>query len=126
MTVVDAPTTDRYPTRVADRPQLIERAEPTVWGRTPGPLTPGELDAHERDGFVTVPRLLTPNEVDRYSAELDRLASDPDVRADERTIVEKTSQQVRSIFEVHRLSDAIARTGDRRARGGPGPADPRL
>lgn len=103
-----ARTADRYPTRVADRPLLIERAEPAVWSSDPGLLTAEELTSHERDGFVTVPQLLTPDEVDRYSAELDRLATDPAVMADERTIVEKSSQQVRSIFEVHRLSDAIA------------------
>ncbi|WP_232661643.1 ectoine hydroxylase [Pseudonocardia sp. TRM90224] len=108
MTITDARTADGYPTRVADRPSLIERTDPTVWGSTDGLLSAAELAAHDRDGFVTVPQLLTPDEVAVYSAELDRLASDPAVRADERTIVEKTSQQVRSIFEVHKLSAAVA------------------
>ena len=116
MTVADpgARTADRYPTRVADRPVMIDRAEPAVWtaargGRdVPGPLTAEELAAHERDGFVTVPELLGPDEVAGFAAELDRLASDPAVRADERTVVEKSSNQVRSVFEVHALSDAIA------------------
>ncbi|GAA1217210.1 ectoine hydroxylase [Pseudonocardia alaniniphila] len=110
MTLVDTATADRYPTRVADRPALLDRVEPTVWAGmdVPGHLSPAELAAHERDGFVTVPELLTPAEVATYSAELDRLASDPAIREDERTVVEKTSQQVRSIFEVHRISDAVA------------------
>jgi ectoine hydroxylase len=110
MTVIDAPSTDRYPTRVADRPSLIERTDPTVWGgqHSPGLLSPDELAAHDRDGFVTVPELLSPDEVATFSAELSRLASDPQVRADERTIIEKASQEVRSIFEVHRLSEAVA------------------
>jgi ectoine hydroxylase len=110
MSVIDAPSTDRYPTRVADRPSLIERADPTVWGghHSPGPLSTDELTAHDRDGFVTVPELLTPDEVAAFAAELSRLASDHAVRADERTIIEKSSQQVRSIFEVHRISDAVA------------------
>ena len=110
MSVIDAPSTDRYPTRVADRPSLIDRTEPTVWGghHTPGPLSVDDLTAHDRDGFVTVPELLTPDEVAGYAAELDRLATDPQVRADERTVIEKSSQQVRSIFEVHRTSEAIA------------------
>jgi ectoine hydroxylase len=110
MTVIDAPTTDRYPTRGAGRPSLIERTDPTVWGghHGAGPLSADELAAHDRDGFVTVPELLTPDEVATYRAELDRLATDPQVRADERTIIEKTSQQVRSVFEVHKISEAIA------------------
>jgi ectoine hydroxylase len=110
MTLLDTTTADRYPTRVADRPSLIERVEPTVWGGTevPGHLSSDELAAHDRDGFVTVPELLTPDEVAAYSAELDRLATDPGIREDERTIVEKSSRQVRSVFEVHRISDAVA------------------
>jgi ectoine hydroxylase len=112
--VVGSQTTDRYPTRISGRPALIERTEPTVWGPTVGGspergmLTPEELAAHERDGFVTVEQLLTRDEVAGYAAELDRLATDEGVRADERTIVEKASNSVRSIFEVHRLSEAIA------------------
>jgi ectoine hydroxylase len=110
MTLLDTTTADRYPTRVADRPSLIDRVEPTVWAGTDvsGHLSPDELAAHDRDGFVTVQELLTPGEVATYSAELDRLASDPAIREDERTVVEKSSQQVRSIFEVHRISDAVA------------------
>ncbi len=108
MTVTDARTADRYPTRVADRPVPIDRVEPTVWGDGEGPLSAAELAAHDRDGFVTVPELLSADEVAAYAAELERLATDPAVAADERTIVEKTTRQVRSIFEVHALSPAVA------------------
>jgi ectoine hydroxylase len=103
-------TTDRYPTRVAAEPAFIERTEPTVWGEagSTGMFGAQELATHERDGFVTVPDLLTPHEVAGYHAELDRLATDPVVRADQRTIIEKSSDQVRSIFEVHKISEVIA------------------
>ncbi|MGH3316052.1 MAG: ectoine hydroxylase, partial [Nocardioidaceae bacterium] len=37
-----------------------------------------------------------------------RLSDDPTVRADERTIIEARSQEVRSIFEVHRISEVFA------------------
>jgi ectoine hydroxylase len=99
---------DRYPTRVADRPVIIDRAEPAVWSTAPGLLSADELATHERDGFVSVPGLLTPEEVVEFSAELDRLATDPAVHADERTITEKSSGQVRSVFEVHALSRKVA------------------
>jgi ectoine hydroxylase len=104
-------TDDRYYTRVSNEPALIERTEPTVWGdpASAGMYGAQELHRHERDGFSQVPQLLTPDEVAGYAAELDRLATDPAVRADERCIVEKKSNQVRSIFEVHRLSEAVAR-----------------
>ena len=111
---------DRYPTRGSSEPRLIERTEPAVWvePRSAGMWGAQELAEHARDGFVTVPDLLTPIEVADYHAELDRLANDPVVRADERTVIEKTSNEVRSIFEVHRVSEAIgALAADERVAG---------
>ncbi len=108
MSAGEARTADRYCTRLTDRPWPVERAEPTVWGAVAGPLSAERLAEHDRDGFVSVPQLLSPEEVEGYAAELDWLATDPTIRADERTIVEKSSKQVRSIFEVHRISNAIA------------------
>ncbi|MFF8385259.1 ectoine hydroxylase [Streptomyces kanasensis] len=94
---------DLYPTRGATE-VVTPRQDPVVWG----PLTP-ELESFERDGFLAVDRLLTPDEVATYRAELDRLVADPAVRADERSIIEPKSQDVRSVFEVHRISDVFAR-----------------
>ncbi|WP_063131702.1 ectoine hydroxylase [Nocardia fusca] len=95
---------DRYPTRTAERLPLQERHDATVWGR----IGNAELAAFDTDGFAIMDRLLTPEEVAEYAAEIDRLASDPDLRGDDRLIVEKSSQQVRSVFEVHKLSPAVA------------------
>ena len=102
---------DRYITRLSASPAFIERAEPTVWGSDAGAGMFGaqELAAYARDGFVQVPGLLDPQEVAGYQAELDRLATDPTVRQEDRCIVEKSSNEVRSIFEVHKISNAIAR-----------------
>jgi ectoine hydroxylase len=111
---------DRYFTRVAPTPALIERVEPAVWGDVAGAgmLGAQELATHERDGFVSIPQLLTPEEVAGYAAELDRLATDPAVRADDRTVIEKTSNEVRSVFEVHKISEAIgALVSDERVAG---------
>jgi ectoine hydroxylase len=121
VTATDVRVPDRYPTRIAGTPTPIERTDPTVWaaepgtvgavddaGRLAGPLDPAQLAAHEANGYTIVPELLSPGEVRAYSDELDRLAADEAVRADERTIVEKESAEVRSIFEVHRISALIA------------------
>lgn len=43
-----------------------------------------------------------------YRAELDRLVTDPAVRSDERSIIEPKSQDVRSVFEVHKISELFA------------------
>lgn len=94
---------DRYPTRTAEPRPLQERHDATVWGR----IGNAELAAFDTDGFAILDRLLSPEEVAEFAAEIDRLANDPDLRGDDRLIVEKTSQQVRSVFEVHKLSPAV-------------------
>ncbi|MDA3628556.1 ectoine hydroxylase [Saccharopolyspora sp. WRP15-2] len=109
MTVADLSIQDRYPTRVGTSPAPIDRVDPTVWpGVDAGPASPEELRAHEIKGFHVVEGMLSPAEVQTYWQELERLTSDPRVRADERTIVERSSDEVRSIFEVHRMSELIA------------------
>ncbi|MFC7219721.1 ectoine hydroxylase [Streptomyces polyrhachis] len=101
--------TDLYPTRGTGEVRT-RRQDPVVWSApdAPGPITPWELEAYDRNGFMAMEQLITPEEVDVYRAELDRLTADPAVRADERSIVEPRSQAVRSVFEVHRLSEVFA------------------
>ncbi|MBM9622315.1 ectoine hydroxylase [Streptomyces zhihengii] len=101
--------TDLYPTRGA-REVTTPRQDPVVWSApgTPGPIATADLMGFERDGFLTVDQLIGDDEVALYRAELDRLVADPAVRADERSIIEPQSQDVRSVFEVHRLSEVFA------------------
>ncbi|MEV1052826.1 ectoine hydroxylase [Streptomyces sp. NPDC049887] len=98
--------TDLYPTRGATE-TAVPRRDPVVWSPpgAPGPISAADLQGYEHDGFLAMPELLTPAEVDVYRAELDRLVNDPLIRADERSIVEPKSQSVRSVFEVHRISE---------------------
>ncbi|ARZ70724.1 ectoine hydroxylase [Streptomyces sp. HU2014] len=104
-----ATVSDLYPTR-GTQEVPVPRRDPVVWSRpgAPGPIGDTELADYDRDGFLTVDRLIGPDEVARYRAELDRLIADPAVRADERSIVEPRSQDVRSVFEVHRISEVFA------------------
>lgn len=100
---------DLYPTRVANRAEWIARAEPTVWGTAAaGPIDAQTLARHERVGYTIDQSLLTPDELGEYEAELTRLSSDPALAADDRVVRESGSGAVRSIFEVHRISDAVA------------------
>lgn len=94
---------DLYPTRGTTE-VLTARRDPVVWG----PLDT-DLESYERDGFLAIEDLLTDEEVAVYRGELDRLIADPAIRADERSIIEPKSQSVRSVFEVHRISDVFAK-----------------
>ncbi|CAL9418478.1 ectoine hydroxylase [Streptomyces griseomycini] len=101
---------DLYPTR-GTAEVLTPRQDPVVWGApdAPGPITPADLGAFERDGFLAVDQLISEDEVAVYRDELNRLVTDPEIRADERSIVEPKSKEIRSVFEVHRISEVFAR-----------------
>ena len=101
---------DLYPSRGAVE-ALTPRQDPVVWGApdAPGPVAPADLLSFERDGFLAIDELITEDEVAVYRNELNRLVHDPDMRADERSIVEPKSQEIRSVFEVHKISEVFAR-----------------
>ncbi|GAA2666400.1 ectoine hydroxylase [Streptomyces aculeolatus] len=102
--------TDLYPTRGADEVST-PRQDPVVWSEpgADGPIPPWELEGYERNGYLTVDQLITAEEVETYRAELDRLVADPQIRADARSIVEPSTQTVRSIFEIHKISDVFGK-----------------
>ncbi len=100
---------DAYPTRVANEPALLYRTDPVVYGRPDdGPLDDGTLTSFEENGFLSVDELIGPDEVERYRGELRRMSQDAAILADDRTVTERGSDEVRSIFEVHKTSEVFA------------------
>ncbi|HWC21989.1 MAG TPA: ectoine hydroxylase [Flexivirga sp.] len=100
-------TTDDYPTRHRSE-ESKPRKHPTVWGTAAdGPFDEAALDEHERHGFTILEDFITPAEVETFTGELNRLASDPTLQGDERVVTEKASGEVRSVFQVEKLSDPI-------------------
>ena len=110
MTATLERTPDIYPTRLGTPAEPIARQDPVVWGTAEGgPMDAATLAGYDEKGYLNVEQLVTPEEVELFRAELQRLSDDPVVRADERTVVERKSQEVRSIFEVHKMSDVFDR-----------------
>ncbi|EIF00700.1 ectoine hydroxylase [Saccharomonospora glauca] len=108
MTLAESRTTDLYPTRVSGKAELLERKDPTVWGsEQDGPMDAAALASHDTKGYTIIEGLLSPAEVQGYWQELVRLSSDEELKADERVVTEKKSGDVRSIFEVHKISELI-------------------
>jgi ectoine hydroxylase len=101
--------TDAYPSRAATE-VAVPRQDPVVWGSPdePGPIPVPDLHSYERDGFLAVEELISEDEVAVYRRELERLVTDPAVRADERSVVEPRTREIRSVFEVHRISEVFA------------------
>jgi len=109
MTTTLERTPDIYPTRIGAEPKEIAREDPVVWGKpSDGPIDADTLAGFDAKGYLTVDQLVSLEEVEKFRAELRRLSEDPAVRADERTVVERQSQEVRSIFEVHKISKVFA------------------
>ncbi|MFA1542956.1 ectoine hydroxylase [Actinomadura monticuli] len=111
MSIIESHPTidDAYPTRKATEAALLYRQDPVVYGAPQdGPIDGATLDSFEANGFLSVDQLLAPEEVEDYRAELRRLSSDPEILADERTVTERGSDEVRSIFEVHKISEVFA------------------
>ncbi len=110
MTLAESRIRDQYPTRIASgEPKPLQRPDPTVWGGADdGPFDAAELSAHDDKGYSIIEGLLSPAEVQGYWQELERLSSDEALRSDERVVTEKASGEVRSVFEVHRISEVIA------------------
>ncbi|MGW5635943.1 ectoine hydroxylase [Streptomyces sp. NPDC003832] len=102
-------TTDLYPSRGATEVST-PRKDPVVWSPpgAAGPITTLDLESYERDGFLAMEELLGDDEVAVYRRELERLVTDPGIRADERSVIEPQSKEIRSVFEVHRISEVFA------------------
>ena len=101
---------DRYPSRNAAGPHLIDRHDPVVWGSVNhGPLSAGHLEKYDRDGYLSFDSLFSERELGAYRDELSRLGRDRNVKALAETVTEPDSGEVRSIFDIHRLSAVIGR-----------------
>ncbi|MFC7404407.1 ectoine hydroxylase [Georgenia alba] len=108
MTATIDPTTDLYPTRLSGPGAMIQREHPTVWGSAEdGPFDAAALRAHEDRGFTILEDFISGQEVEAYTAELNRLASDESLKSDHRVVTEKVSGEVRSVFEVQKLSEKL-------------------
>lgn len=106
----DVKTLDRYPTRIDSEPALLRRDDPVVYGEPgDGPIRESELDEFDQNGFLTLADLLSPEEVETYLEELQRLDESVEVKDDERAILEPETRELRSLFEAHRVSEVFAK-----------------
>ncbi|MFD9893187.1 ectoine hydroxylase [Amycolatopsis sp. NPDC059027] len=109
MTLMGTRVEDSYPTRITGTPEHLPRVHPTVWGTdADGPIDAATLANHETKGYTVVEDLLSPAEVQTYWQELVRLSSSDDLHGDERVITEQKTGEVRSVFDVHEISELIA------------------
>lgn len=111
---------DLYPSRGGLKGNIVPRKHPAVWASDSAqpPLDRSLVEQYQRDGFLVLRDLFTPEEVANLQAELDRLRHDAQSMERPEVITEKGTRQVRSIFKVHALSAVFARlAADQRLAG---------
>ncbi|MEQ9316286.1 MAG: ectoine hydroxylase [Henriciella sp.] len=95
---------DIYATRKAQAPRLRERHEPVV--RTSqssrAPISRAKLEEFDRNGFIVLEDVFSPEEVERMRATANEVREYPDSLADDTVISEPDSGAVRSVFAIHR------------------------
>ncbi len=102
---------DAYPSRRESRPQRVDRDDPVVHagaGVSP-PVAPEHLRGYERDGFMIRDDLFTAGEIALLEAELARLRARSAPGDGDDLIREPGSNEVRSIFRVHAVSELFSR-----------------
>ncbi len=110
---------DIYPSRVYDTPRITLRRDPVVWaesGRgTTGPLTDEQITHFIENGYLYIPELFTTTEVKALLEAITQLGADPEIQQNPACVYEPSSGTVRSLFNIHRLSDLFGRlVADRR------------
>ncbi len=97
---------DVYPSRNGQCSKLVERRDPTVYAAKEmrAPIDPSLVDSYDKQGFVVLDDVFTPEEVDSFQQELQRLRSDPQIKNSGEVITEPSSNDIRSVFRVHENS----------------------
>lgn len=95
---------DPYPSRVFSEPRLLPRRDPVVYSdcKDSGPLTEEQVAFYETNGYLFLEQFFTPEEVEDYRQEMKRLWQESRGSAAEEIILEPDSEEIRSIFAVHR------------------------
>lgn len=111
---------DVYPSRVYSKPKILPRLDPVVYSAksVSGPLTSGQLEFYEKNGYLFIENFFAEKEIEIYRKELRRLAEEGKSSGKPEVIIEPESEEVRSVFAVHRDCETFAQLAcDRRLVG---------
>lgn len=100
---------DFYPTRTSSKSKLIQRTDPVVYSNSFDNLSKEQMEFFEKNGYLIFENLFSTNDVDKLFAELTTLSNDETKKDMSQFILEETQRDVRSIFEIHKISDLYGR-----------------
>lgn len=111
--------TDLYPSR-AEEARILPRLDPVVhssWSES-APLTEEQTRRFDRDGFIVLDEIFTPEEVKALQHAAVGLLSDPAALDPETVISEPGVNEIRSVFMIHRQDKIMERlAADERLAG---------
>lgn len=115
-------THDHFPTRLGRKLDRFPRQDPVIHSRHrarwEGPLDEMSLSRFERDGFLWFEGFYSRERVEVFFEELKAMAQDDELMRSERVISDPESGDIRSVFEMHRISERFSRlTRDPRILG---------
>ncbi|WFU33845.1 ectoine hydroxylase [Bradyrhizobium brasilense] len=90
---------------------MLPRLDPVIhsdWSES-APLTRQQAEQFDRDGFLVLKDVLSPEEVDHLQTQAKKLLSSPNGLNPATIIAEPDSQEIRSVFEIHSQSRVIGR-----------------
>lgn len=96
---------DLYPSRIEEKPRLLARKDPVVYTQPfagTGPLDAERLALYEQNGYLNLKSFFSAEEVKALKDELGKLWQEGRESERKEVIREPQSQEVRSIFAVHR------------------------
>ena len=110
---------DLYPSRVAPAAKLLDRKDPVIWpmkdGPVNGPLSADQISLFAQHGFLFLEGAFNEQEITHLTTELKRMENDPNLRNAPESIFEPGGGELRSLFDVHHLSELFGRlAADRR------------
>ncbi len=100
---------DVYPSRMGDRPAILERRDPAIYGKNAGPLSSADLNHYRDNGFLLLENLFAAAEVAQMREDLGRIWQHSQGSQAPEVICEPGSDVVRSVFAVHESDQAFNR-----------------
>ena len=94
---------DRYPSRLHDQADILERADPVLYGTwmQDSPISEEQAAFYEEQGYLFFEHFFVPEEVAIWKSELRELQQRYQNREAAHVIREPGNEEVRSIFAVH-------------------------
>lgn len=108
---------DQYPSRSSTHAAILPRVDPVVYSHVDAsaPLSKEQIHRYDTQGFLVLENIFSPQEVRALQADSKHMLEHPDELDPYTIIFEPGSEAVRSIFSIHRQSEAMARfVADRR------------